>query len=244
MPSVYSSTSTNSCSAAAISGRGNMLASIHLQLAQVYAGEVHENQLAFAPPLVERRAILILQPDRPGLAGLQPRSQHRRLRRRHKGVQIAQPRAEHAGRQAEREHQERHPDQQPPQAHGLIRLDAFQPQESQQVQTGHGEQHDPHRQEARAGEQSPAAASGPPLPRYFRLAARITNAHHHLHARQPAAAPGQALQVRREQRQQEERQRQPGGERHHAGQRPQHPRRPPPKPPAACPQTAPRRRTS
>ena len=134
------------------------------------------------------------------------------LRRRDVSVQLAQFPASHARRQADGENHQRHARQQASQAHGFVRLDSFQPHEPQQIKAGHGEQHDPGRQETLAREPSPICSTWSTLARYFRLAARITKSHHHLHARQPAAAPRQALQVRRKQRQQEERQRQPAGE--------------------------------
>ena len=171
--------------------------------------EADQYLLVLAAGRLQRLAVLILHPLQSTLG----------RGWRHVGVELAQPRAEHARRQADRERQQRRAGEQPSEPQPLLGLGAVQTQKSQQVQPGQPEQHDP-------GGQKPFAREQVPLHHLVHRAEVLEHrrqnqeAHHHFHPLHPAAALGQPLQIRREQRQEEERRGQAGRERDHPRQRP------------------------
>src|SRR6202041_4100140 len=106
--------------------------------------------------------------------------------------------------------QENHADQKPAKSPKLILRNAFHAQEAEQIQPGHHEQDNPGGQETLPRQETPLqhlVQAG----QKFQHSGEHDKAHHDFHAREPAAALGEALQVGRKERQQKERQREAVG---------------------------------
>ena len=111
------------------------------------ASEVDEHQLIFRAGLGERFFILIFHPhgrcgfaapaEQSGLFGL-----HRDER-----LHVAERCAEQSGQQADRECKEQCGHQDAADAQTIVRLDSFEPQEAEEIETRQREEDDPRRQE-------------------------------------------------------------------------------------------------
>lgn len=110
------------------------------------ASEVDEHQLIFRAGFRQRFFILVFHPDgRSGFAATAEQSGWFRLHRDER-LHVAERRAEQSGQQADRECKEQRGHQDAADAQTIVGLNAFQPQEAEEIETRQREEDDPRRQ--------------------------------------------------------------------------------------------------